>query len=136
MRAGLSTDSVVAGMTDHRGDLGPELRNNLGGFGEARFEGIKARPQSGIVRCRMSPALLRLGLDHTIKVFGLPSEGYGQGLECAGAAAALDGVPLDFPYDGHRHVRAFRKFTLAPAELADTVADSQGNRSPVLRIAF
>ena len=38
--------------------------------------------------------------------------------------------------DGHGHVRAVRKLTLTPAELADTVADSPGNRSPVLRIAF
>ena len=52
------------------------------------------------------------------------------------AAAALDRVPLEFPHDGHGHVRAPGKLTLAPAELADTAADSPGNRSPVLRIAF
>jgi hypothetical protein len=38
--------------------------------------------------------------------------------------------------DGHGHVRAVRKLTLTPAQLADTAADSPGNRSPVTRIAF
>ena len=109
---------------------------SVDGFGKPRFEGIKARPQRGTVSCRMTPGLLRVALEHPVKVFRLPSECHGQGLERAGATAALDGVPLDFPHDGHGHVRALRKFTLTPAELADTVADSPGNRSPVLRIAF
>ena len=84
----------------------------------------------------MTPGLLRVALEHPVKVFRLPSECHGQGFERAGATATLDGVPLDFPHDGHGHVRALRKLTLTPAELADTVADSPGNRSPVLRIAF
>jgi hypothetical protein len=45
-------------------------------------------------------------------------------------------VPLDFPHDSHGHVRSFRKLTLTPAKLADTVAYRLGNRSPVLWIAF
>ena len=84
----------------------------------------------------MPSGLLRVALEHPVKVFRLPSERHGQGLERAGATATLDGVPLDFPHDGHGHVRALRKLTLTPAELADTTADSPGNRSPVLRIAF
>ena len=84
----------------------------------------------------MPPGLLRAALEHPVKVFRLPSECYGQGFERAGATTTLDGVPLDFPHDGHGHVRALGKLTLTPAELADTVADSPGNRSPVLRIAF
>jgi hypothetical protein len=46
------------------------------------------------------------------------------------------GVPLEFPHDGRGHARAFRELVLTPAELAGTAADSPGNRSPVLRIAF
>ena len=84
----------------------------------------------------MARGLLCVALEHPVKVFRLPPECHGQGLERAGATATLDGVPLDFPYDGHGHVRAFRKLALTPAELADTAADRPGNRSPVLRIAF
>jgi hypothetical protein len=84
----------------------------------------------------MTRGLLRVALEHPVKVFRLPSECHRQGFESSGAAAALDGVPLDFPHDGHRHVRALGDFTLTPAQLADTVAYSAGNCSPVLRIAF
>ena len=84
----------------------------------------------------MSPGLLRVALEHPVQAFRLPPECHGQGFERARATATLDGVPLDFPHDGRGHVRALRKLTLTPAELADTVADSPGNRSPVLRIAF
>lgn len=84
----------------------------------------------------MTSGLLRVALEHPVKVFRLPAECRRQGFERAGAPAALDGVPLDFPHDGYGHVRALRKFALTPAELADSVADSPGNRSPVLRIAF
>ena len=84
----------------------------------------------------MASGLLRLALEHLVKVFRFPPECHGQGLKRAGATATLDGVPLDFPHDGRGHVRALRKLTLTPAELADTVANRPGNRSPVLRIAF
>jgi len=80
--------------------------------------------------------LPRVALEHPVKVFWLPSERHGQGLERAGATAALDRVPLEFPHDGRGHVRALGKRTLTPAEFADPAADSPGNRSPVLRIAF
>ena len=84
----------------------------------------------------MTPGLLRVALKHPVKVLRLPSQGHGQGLERAGATATLDGVPLEFSHHGHGHVRTLRKLTLTPAQLADTIADSPGNRSPVPRIAF
>jgi hypothetical protein len=84
----------------------------------------------------MTPALLRVALEHPVKVLRLPSQRHGHRFERAGAAATLDGVPLEFPNDGHGHVRAIRKLTLTPAQLADTITDSPGNRSPVTRIAF
>ena len=84
----------------------------------------------------MTRGLLRMGLEHPVKVFRLPPEGHRQGLERAGTTATLHRVPLDLPHHGHGHVRALRKLALTPAELADTVADRPGNRSPVLPIAF
>ena len=132
-RAGLS---IVADMINHRGDIGPEFGKKLGGFGKPRFEGIKARPQGSTVRRGMTPGLLHVAPEHLVQVFRLPPERHGQSFERAAATAALDGVPLEFPHDSYGHVRALRKLTLTPAKLADTVADSPGNRSPVLRIAF
>jgi hypothetical protein len=123
-------------MINHRGDVGLKLGHKLGDLGKPQFEGIKAGPHGGKVRRGMTHGLLRVALEHPVKVFRLPPQGHGQGFERAGATATLDGVPLDFPHDGHGHVRALRKLTLTPAELADTIADRPGNRSPVLRIAF
>src|SRR5579863_8370435 len=71
-----------------------------------------------------------------VEASGLPARGYGQGFECAAATAAFDGVPLELPHDGYRHVRTLRELGLRPAKLADTVTDSPSDRSPVLRIAF
>jgi hypothetical protein len=85
----------------------------------------------------VTPAgLLRVAIEHLVKVFWLPSEGHGQGFECAAATAALDGVPLDFPHDGHGDMRTLRELALTPAKLADAVADSASDRSPVSWIAF
>ena len=43
---------------------------------------------------------------------------------------------MDFPHDGYRRMRAHRELALAPAKLADAVADSPNDRSPVSWIAF
>ena len=80
------------------------------------------RPTGRHCQARYSLRLPRVALEHPVKVFRLPSERHGQGLERAGATAALDRVPLEFPHDGHGHVRALGKLTLTPAELADTAA--------------
>lgn len=45
-------------------------------------------------------------------------------------------MPLDLPHDGQRHMRAFRKLTLTPAKLTDTIVDDLGNRRPIFRLAF
>lgn len=120
-------------MINHRGDVGPEFCNKLRDFGKPRFDGIEARPQGGNVGHGATPG--RMAPEHLVKMTALPSERHGQGFERAGTAATLDGVSLDLPHDGHGHVGALRKLTLAPAELTGTVADGPGNRSPVLRIA-
>jgi hypothetical protein len=44
-------------------------------------------------------------------------------------------MPLDFAHDGYRDMRTLRKLALTPAKLADAVADSPCDRSPVLWIA-
>jgi hypothetical protein len=80
--------------------------------------------------------LLRMAFEHPVKAFWLPSESHGQGFECAAATPALDGVPLDFPHDGHGDMRTIRQLALTPAKLADTFADGSSDRSPVSWIAF
>jgi hypothetical protein len=84
----------------------------------------------------MPRALSRATLEHPVKAFRLPSERHGPGFERAAATAAFDGAPPKFPHDDRGHARAYRELALTPAELAGTAADSPGNRSPVLRIAF
>ena len=53
-----------------------------------------------------------------------------------GTVVRHDGMPLDLPHHGHRHMRALRQLALRPAQLAVTIADNPRDRSPVLRIAF
>jgi hypothetical protein len=71
-------------------------------------------------------------LEHLLQAFWLPPESNRQGFECPAAAATLHGMPLDFAHDGYRDMRTLRKLALTPAELADAVADSPCDRSPVL----
>jgi hypothetical protein len=123
-------------MINHRDDLGLKLGHKPGELGEPHVERIKAGPHGSKVRRGLTSRLLRVAPENPVQVSGLPPQRRGQGFKGAGATAALDGVPLDFPHDGHGHVRTLRKLTLTPAELADTAADSPGNGSPVLRIAF
>jgi hypothetical protein len=124
-------------MINHRGDVGPKLCQKLADFVKPPFQDIKAGPQGRIVRHGVTAAgLLRAATEHLVKVLWLPSESHGQGLERAAATAALDGVPLDFPHHGRGDMRTLRELTLTPAKLADAVADSPSDRSPVPWIAF
>jgi hypothetical protein len=123
-------------MINHRREVGPEFLKNLGDFVKPPVQGIKAGPQGNAVKRGVTVGLPRAAFEHPVKVFRLPPESHGQGFKRAAATAALHGVPLDFPHDGYRHMRTLRKLALTPAKLADTVADSPSDRSPVLRIAF
>ena len=116
--------------------LGRKFRKKLGNFVKPLVYGIKARAQGNAVRRGASASLLRLAFEHPVKVFRVPSESHGQGFECPGATAALHGMPLDFAHDGYRDMRTPRELALTPAKLADTIADSPRDRSPVLGIAF
>jgi len=127
---------IVADMINHRGEAGPEFREELDDFVEPLVHRIKAGPDGSIVRRDGTTVPLRVAFEHPVQVFRVPPEGRGQGFEGAAAAAALHGMPLDFTHDGHGHMRTLRKLTLTPAKLADTVADSLSDRSPVLWIAF
>ena len=128
--------TIVADMINHRGEVGPEFRKKLDDFAKPLVHGSKAGPHGCIVRRYRTAVLLGAASEHPVQVFRLPPEGHGQGFERATAAAALHSMPLDFAHDGCGHMRTLRKLTLTPAKLADTVADSPGDRSPVLRIAF
>ena len=132
-QAGLT---IVADMINHRGEVGPEFRKKLDDFVEPLVHGIKAGPHGSIVRRDRTAILLCAAFEHPVQVFRFPPEGHGQGFERATATAALHGVPLDFAHDGYGHMRTLRELALTPAKLADTVADSPSDRSPVLGIAF
>jgi hypothetical protein len=116
--------------------LGRKFCKKLGDFVKPLVYGIETGPQGSAVRHGTSANLLRLAFEHPVKVFPVPSESDGQGFECAATTAALHGMPLDFAHDGYRDMRTPRKLALTPAKLADTVADSPRDRSPVLGIAF
>jgi hypothetical protein len=128
--------TIVADMINHRGEVGPGFRKKLDDFAKPLVHGIKAGPHGSIVRRDRTAVLLRAAFEHPVQVFRLPPESHGQGFERATATAALHGMPLDFAHDGCGHMRTLRKLALTPAKLADTVADSPSDRSPVPWIAF
>jgi hypothetical protein len=132
-QAGLES---VTGMINHRGEAGPEFRKELEDFIKPLFQQIKAKARGTVIRLGATAGLFRAAFQHLVEAPGLPAQSYEQGLERAAAAAALDGMPLDLPHDGHRHMRTLRELALRPAQLADTIADNPRDRSPVLRIAF
>jgi hypothetical protein len=113
-----------------------KFRKKLGDFVKALVYGIEAGPQGSAARHGMIAHLLCVALEHPVQVFRVPSESHGQGFECPGATAALHSVPLDFAHDGRRDMRTLRELALPPAKLADTVADSPRDRSPIPWIAF
>ena len=101
--------TIVADMIDHRGDVGPEFRKELGDFVKPAFHRIKTGQHGNAVRHGMTARLGRAAREHRVKALRLPSQSYGQGLERAAVTAALHGMPLDFPDDGQRHMRTLRK---------------------------
>jgi hypothetical protein len=127
---------IVTDMINHRGEVRPEFHEELEDFVKPLFHRIKTGPRGTVVMGSASAGLSCAAFQHLVEAFGLPAQSYGQGFECAAATAALDGMPLDLPHDGHRHMRTLRKLALRPAQLADTIADNPRDRSPVLRIAF
>jgi len=132
-QAGLA---IVADMINHRGQVGLQFGKKPADFVEPSFKGIKAGPHGYAVRCGGTAGLLRAASQYPVKMFWLPAQSYGQGVECAAATTALHGMPLDLPHHGHRHMRTLRKLPLSPAKFADTIADNPRDRIPVLRIAF
>ena len=127
---------IVTSMINHRGEVGPEFHKELEDFVKPLLQQIKAGPRGAVIRRGAAAGLFCAPFQHLAEAPGLPAQSYGQGFECAPATAAFDGMPLDLPHDGHRHMRALRQLALKPAQLADTIADNPRDRSPVLRIAF
>jgi hypothetical protein len=129
---------LTAGMLNRRGNVSSEFGNKLGDLVESAFQGIQARPQrTTIDRNGIGCAcLMRAAVKYSVKTSGLPAESHRQRLKRPGTAATLNGMPLDFPHDGSRHMRTLRKLPLTPAKLTDTVADNPGDGGPITRHAF
>jgi hypothetical protein len=127
---------IVMSMINHRGEVVPEFHKELEDFVKPLFQRIKAGPRGTVAGRVTAAGLFCAAFQHLVEAPGLPAQSYGQGFECAAATAALDGMPLDLPHDGHRHMRTLRELALRPAQLADAIADNPRDRSPVLRIAF
>jgi hypothetical protein len=132
-QAGLES---VTGMINLSSEVGPEPCKELEDLVRALFHRIKAGPAGTAVSRGVAAGVFCAAFQHLIEAPRLPAQSCGQGSEGAAATAALDGMPLDLPHDGHRHMRTLRKLVLRPAKLADTIADNPSDRSPVLRIAF
>jgi hypothetical protein len=128
--------TIVAGMINHRGEVVPKFHKKLDDFVKPLVQGIKTGRHGSIVRRNGAAVLWRVAFKDPVQMFRLPPEGHGQGLKRATATAALHGMPLDFAHDGYGHMRTLRQLTLTPAKLADSVADSPTDRSPVLTVAF
>src|ERR1700733_7548041 len=129
----------IANMRNHRGDLGFKAGNKLDDFVKPAVDLIQPRPQGSHVSCDLSVDTIVTGdaPEHGIKSARLPAERARQGFQCSRATPPLNGVQLNFPHDRRRDTRPFRKLTLSPAKLADTVTDYLGDRSPVFsRHAF
>jgi hypothetical protein len=133
IRAGLPIGTY---MINHRGEVGSKFRKKLEDFVKPPVDRVKAGPQRNAVGHGVGAGLPRVTFKHPVKVFRLPPESQRQGFERAAATAALNGMPLDFPHDSCRDMRTLRKLALTPAKLADTVANSPTDRSPVVGIAF
>jgi hypothetical protein len=129
----------IANMRNHRGDLGFKAGNKLGDFVKPAVDLIQPRPQDSHISCHLAPDTIVTSVapEHGIKPAWLPSESNRQRFQCSRATPTLNGVQLDFPHNRRRDTRPFRKLTLSPAKLADSVADYLGDRSPVFsRHAF
>ena len=129
----------IANMRNHRGDLGFKAGNKLGDFVKPAVDFIEPRPEGSHIGCHLAPDTIvtSVASEHGIKSARLPAESNRQGFQCSRATPPLNGVQLDFPHNRRRDTRPFRKLTLAPAKLTDTVTDYLGDRSPVFsRHAF
>lgn len=138
-RPGLPEGLVVAAhMLNHRGEIGLKSGGKLEYLVNSRLNRIQARPYRGNVdRGRIPGAwMLNPARENCAKVPRLPAESRRQRFQGSRATAALDGVPLDFPYNRNRDMRTLRELALVPAKLAHAIADRLSDRSPVFRHAF
>ena len=129
----------IANMRNHRGDFGFKAGNKLGDFVKPAVDLIQSRPQGSHIGCHLAANTIVTSVapEHGIKTAWLPAESHRQGFQCSRATPPLNGVQLNFPHDRRRDTRPFRKLTLSPAKLANSVTNHTGNSSPVFfRHAF
>ena len=129
---------IMARLLNDRGDVGFKAGNKLDDFVKPPVDVIQAGPQGSPIGPHLAANrhLLHAAFEHRIKVFRLPAQSHGQRFQRSRAAAALHGMPLDFPHNGRRDMRTVRELALTPAKLTHALADGPCDRGPVFRHAF
>ena len=95
----------------------------------SRRVGVVSRlPLSGLPGIGSSPPLSTAS-----RCSGFPTQCYRQRFQGSRAAAALNGVALNFPHDRGRYMRSFRKFALTPSKLSHPLIDGLSDGRPILR---
>jgi hypothetical protein len=128
---------IAADMLDHRGEISLQVGEKPGYLVKALFDSVQPGRRylaiaCGRFRCGRRPA----SFQDRLKVLRLPAERHRQRFQSSWAAAALDGVTLNFAHDGGRYMRALCKFALTPSKLGHAPFDDLGDCRPIFRHAF
>ena len=128
---------TVANMLNHRGEIGSQVDKKLSNLVQSPLDRVQARPRRLGTCCDWLASGRRTApREHVVKVLRRPAERHGQRFQSSRATVALNGVTLNFPDDRRRHVRAFRKFALAPSKLIHTLVNGFGDGRPIFRHSF
>jgi hypothetical protein len=129
--------SIAADMLNHRGEIGPQADEKSRYLIQAGFDCVQPRRRYLTIACgRFVCGRWSASLQDGFKMLRLPAERHRQRFQGSRAAAALDGVTLNFAHDGGRYMRALCKFALTPSKLNHAPIDGFGDCRPIFRHSF